>query len=101
MSTHTKSKLYKTETTIRRRLRVAYPPGNVRLVLSIQQDWDKNIAPVERSEDGSTWTVELEADQPFLYFKPCLIRGDEFSLGLVNVSPFPHPRRKQTCLPTK
>ncbi len=78
MSTETKSKLYKTETTIKRRLRVAYPPGNGRLVLRTEDDWDKDIAPVETSEDGSTWTFELEADRPFLYFKPCLIRGDEF-----------------------
>ena len=41
MSTETKSKLYKTETTIKRRLRVAYPPGNGRLVLRTGDDWDK------------------------------------------------------------
>src|SRR4051812_20643853 len=75
MSTGTTSKLYKTQTTLKRRLRVAYPPGNGGLVLRTEQDWDKDINPIETSDDGSIWTFELEADQPFLYFKPCLVRN--------------------------
>ena len=78
MSKATKSKLYKTQTLLKRRLRIAYPAGNGRMVLRTEQDWDKDVAPIEMSDDGSTWTFELEADQPFLYFKPCLIRDDEF-----------------------
>jgi hypothetical protein len=68
-----KPKLYKTETNLRRTLRVAYPPGSGRLVLRTEQDWDKDVEAVSTSEDGSTCTFELEADQPFLYFKPCLV----------------------------
>lgn len=78
MSKDTKSKLYKTQTVLKRRLRIAYPAGNGRMVLRTEQDWDKDVAPIETSDDGTTWTFELEADQPFLYFKPCLIRDDEF-----------------------
>ena len=48
-------------------MRVAYPAGNGRMVLRTEQDWDKDIAPIETSDDGSTWTFELEADQPFLF----------------------------------
>ena len=66
MSKDTKSKLYKTQTLLKRRLRVAYPGGNGRMVLRTEQDWDKDVAPIETSDDGSTWTFELEADQPFL-----------------------------------
>lgn len=74
----TKSKLYKTESTLRRRLRIAYPAGSGRVVLRTEQDWDKTIEPVSISEDGNISTFELEADQPFLYFKPCLVRDDQF-----------------------
>ena len=72
-----KTKLYKTETKLRRRLRVAYPAGNGRMVLRTEQDWDKTIEPVSVSEDGNTSTFEVEADQPFLYFKPCLVQDDK------------------------
>src|SRR5262249_15527451 len=78
MSDAKSARLYKTETTLRRTLRVSYPAGNGRLVLRTEQNWDQDVEPVSTSEDGNTWTFELEADQPFLYFKPCLIRGDEF-----------------------
>jgi hypothetical protein len=71
-----KQRLYKTSTILKRNLRVAYPAGTGSLVLRTEQDWDKDIEPVTISEDGSTFTFELEADQPFLYFKPCLISND-------------------------
>ena len=52
MSTDTKSKLYKTETVLERRLRVACPPGNGQMVLRTDYDWDKDISPIETSADG-------------------------------------------------
>jgi predicted alpha/beta superfamily hydrolase len=72
----TKPRLYKTETRLKRRLRVSYPSGNGNLVLRTEQDWDKDVESVSLSDDGTIWTFELEADQPFLYFKPCLIGSD-------------------------
>jgi predicted alpha/beta superfamily hydrolase len=69
-----KERLYKTETTLKRTLRVSYPKGEGQLILRTEQDWDKDIEPVSVSEDGNTSTFELQADQPFLYFKPCLMR---------------------------
>jgi hypothetical protein len=78
MATTVKQRLYKTEMMLRRTLRVSYPAGNGRLVLRAEQDWDKEIESVSLSEDGNTWTFELEANQPFLYFKPCLVRDGEF-----------------------
>ena len=41
-----------------------------------QCDRDTDVESVSLSDDGTTWTFELEADQPFLDFKPCLISGD-------------------------
>jgi predicted alpha/beta superfamily hydrolase len=77
MATAKKQRLYKTETKLKRNLRVSYPAGNGGLVLRTEEDWDKDIEPVSVSEDGNTSTFELEADQPFLYFKPCLVRDGE------------------------
>ena len=72
-----KPRLYKTETTLIRRLRVAYPAGNGHIVLRTENDWDEDIEPLNVSEDGNTSTFEIAADQPFLYFKPCLVQDAE------------------------
>ena len=68
-------RLYRTERTLTRTLRVAYPSGHGRMVLRTEQDWDRDVEPVAVSEDGNVSTFALEADQPFLYFKPCLVEG--------------------------
>lgn len=73
-----KDALYSTGTVLKRRLRVAYPAGNHKIVLRTQIDWDKNLEAVSVSKDKSTWTFVVEADQPFVYFKPCLIKDDQF-----------------------
>jgi predicted alpha/beta superfamily hydrolase len=77
MTTETsKERLYKTSTVLKRSLRVAYPAGKGRMVLRTEFDWDKDIEPVSVSEDGNITTFEIEADQPFLYFKPILVDPD-------------------------
>jgi predicted alpha/beta superfamily hydrolase len=68
------SRLYTTRTTLERTLRVSYPVGAGRLTLRTEFDWDKDIEPVAVSDDRNTWTFSLRADQPYLYFKPCLAR---------------------------
>ena len=72
-----KQRLYTTRTELQRTLRVSYPAGNGRIILRTEQDWDQDIEAVSVSEDGNTWTFQVKADQPFLYFKPCLVKGDE------------------------
>lgn len=72
-----KERLYKTNTTLERTLRVSYPAGKGRVVLRTEQDWEKNIEPVAVSEDGNTSIFQLRADQPFLYFKACLVQEGE------------------------
>jgi predicted alpha/beta superfamily hydrolase len=69
------TRLYRTERTLTRTLRVAYPAGRGRIVLRTEQDWDKDVEPVSVSKDGNVSTFALEADQPFLYFKPCLVES--------------------------
>ena len=83
MAKPSKTRLYKTERVLNRTLRVAYPPGRGRMVLRTEQDWERNLEPVAVSEDGSVSTFALEVDQPFLYFKPCLVESGatHWSLG--------------------
>jgi predicted alpha/beta superfamily hydrolase len=64
--------MYALETPLRRRLEVRYPAGSGRMVLRTELDWDRDLPPVEVSDDGETSTFELETSKPFLYFKPCL-----------------------------
>jgi predicted alpha/beta superfamily hydrolase len=71
--TEHKERLYKTSTMQKRTLRLAYPSGRGRIILRTEIDWDKDVEPVSVSDDATTSTFELEFDQPFLYFKPCLI----------------------------
>jgi predicted alpha/beta superfamily hydrolase len=71
-----KERLYKTSKTLTRNLRVAYPAGRGRMILRTETDWDKDIESISVSEDGTITTFKIEADQPFLYFKPCLITED-------------------------
>ena len=61
--------------SFKRRVRVCYPAGTGTLVLRTELDWDQDIDPVAVSGDGNTATFEIEAQQPFVYFKPCLIKN--------------------------
>ena len=74
MPTLERSRLYSTRTTLERILRVTYPVGNGRLTLRTEHDWNADIEPIDIADDGNTWIFRLRADQPFLYFKPCLMR---------------------------
>ena len=83
VNTMKNDRLYTTETTLKRTLRVSYPAGNGRVILRTEQDWDKDIEPVALSDDGNTSTFQVEADQPFLYFKACLVQNgrNHWSIG--------------------
>ena len=61
-------------TTVRKVL-VCYPPDNGTLVIRTELDWHKDLYPVNVSDDGSSATFEVEAAQPFVHFKPCLIKN--------------------------
>jgi predicted alpha/beta superfamily hydrolase len=76
MGTSKKERLYKTSTTLKRTLRIGYPAGKGKIILRTELDWDKDIDAIEVIEDGTVSSFEIEADQPFLYFKPILIDAD-------------------------
>ena len=56
-------RLYRTERSLARTLRVAYPAGRGRIVLRTEQDWERDIEPVVVSGDGTQSTFALEADR--------------------------------------
>jgi predicted alpha/beta superfamily hydrolase len=68
--------LYQTQTLLRRKIRVRYPKGEGRMALRTELDWDHDLEPAAVEDDGETSVFELEARKPFLYFKPCLRKGD-------------------------
>jgi predicted alpha/beta superfamily hydrolase len=61
--------------SFKRKVRVCYPAGTGTLVLRTDLDWEHDIDPVAVSSDGNTATFEIEAQRPFVYFKPCLIKN--------------------------
>ena len=69
--------LYRTETVLRRELRVRYPLTEGRIVLRTDLDWDRDVEAASVSDDGTTFTFALEAKKPFLYFKACWRHGED------------------------
>jgi hypothetical protein len=70
-----------TERTTVSTLRVCYPPGTGTVVIRTELDWEKNVHPIDISSDDNTATFEIEASQPFVHFKPCLIKNGTLALG--------------------
>lgn len=70
-------RLYQTGTMLERTLRVAYPAGRGRVVLRTEMDWERDVEPDVLSDDGDTSTFTVRADQPFVYFKACLVTAHE------------------------
>jgi len=71
-----KERLYKTTGMLTRKLRITYPAGKGRMILRTELDWEKDLEAISISENGNTYTFEMAVDQPFLYYKPCLIEDD-------------------------
>src|SRR6476469_758342 len=59
----------------KRTIRISYPAGAGTLVIRTELDWGQDINPVGVSSDGDTATFEIEAQQRFVHFKPCLIKN--------------------------
>jgi predicted alpha/beta superfamily hydrolase len=70
-----KERLYKSSQMLKRALRVQYPADRGQMFIRTELDWDKDVSAATLSEDGTTWTFDVQADQPFLYFKPRLIQN--------------------------
>src|SRR5512140_3055841 len=69
--------MYRTLSTLRRKLRIRYPMMAGRVVLRTELDWNTDLEAESVTDDGMTYTFALEAAKPFLYFKPCLRRGEK------------------------
>lgn len=69
---------YDTEQTLVREIEVCYPAQEGDLVLRTSLDWEKDVAPLSVSPDGTCSRFRIECRRPFLYFKPCLRKDKEF-----------------------
>lgn len=77
MSSPKPERLYKTDDPLQRTLRVGYPAGQGKIVLRTELDWDRDVEPITVSGDGTISTFSVSAHQPYLYFKPCLLRDGQ------------------------
>jgi predicted alpha/beta superfamily hydrolase len=59
-------------------IHVYYPPIEGDIVLRTDADWDRDVVATS-VEDDSHYIFEITTDQPFVYFKPGLRRGDGFT----------------------
>jgi hypothetical protein len=58
-------------------IRVRYPYGGGRLVIYTSDSWETPIEPVEFDEENHLTIFRVETEKTFLYYKPCLIVGEE------------------------
>lgn len=89
------------------RVRVHYPVDTGEVQLRTDLDWDRDVAPIATSRDGSARTFELGDERPFHYFKPVLRRAgelrwaegdDRLSIrGGPVLDVYPHFERDEAC----
>ena len=58
----------------KRTIRICYPAGTGTLVIRTDLDWGR-VNPVAVSSDGNMVTFEIEGQQRFVHFKPCLVKN--------------------------
>lgn len=58
-------------------IRVRYPYTGAQMVIFTELNWEEPIHPVEVNEEKSLTRFVVETDKTFLYYKPCLIIGEE------------------------
>jgi hypothetical protein len=69
--------LYPTDRVLHRQVRVRYPLQDGRIILRSELDWERDVEPTAISDDGVTFTFDVEAKRPFLYFKACWRRRED------------------------
>ncbi len=76
-----------------RKIRVFYPLAKGSMVLRTEAAWDHNVEPETISEDETVFEFRVAAQRPFLYFKPCVIDGNQihWSDGMNNLAVLGEP----------
>lgn len=59
-------------------VKVRYPKTGGRIVLRTEEDWEKDLEPSDVREGGTLHEFRLVTERPYIYFKPCLVEGEEF-----------------------
>ena len=62
---------------MKRQVHVHYPSGTGRIVLRTENDWERDVEPVE--VEGERSIFEVASPHPTLDFKPCLRDGPRFT----------------------
>ena len=57
-------------------IHIHYPLDRGQMVLRTSLDWDLDVPPAHRSEDGQQTEFRLTTDQPYIYFKPVWLVDD-------------------------
>jgi predicted alpha/beta superfamily hydrolase len=63
---------------------IHYPTNGGRLVIRCEEDWERDIEPVEVSEDGTQSVFVIESEEDMVMCKPCLYRDDALHLAVGN-----------------
>ena len=65
------------------KVRVIYPLGGGRMVLRADANWEVNIEATAVSADGTVFEFRVASEQPYLYFKACILdqNGLHWSMG--------------------
>lgn len=53
------------------------PADGERMVVRTDRDWDADVEPVQVDRAAGRYEFRLQPDEPFCYFKPVLVQGDE------------------------
>ena len=64
-------------------IRVIYPLANGRMVLRVDDDWNRDVAAVSVDAGRTTFEFHYNTTKPFFYFKPCIVdpSGFHWSMG--------------------
>jgi predicted alpha/beta superfamily hydrolase len=59
------------------KIQVFYPPGNGKVILRTELDWERDLEPSYVSDDRTMSEFVVETDQKYFYFKPALVGDDK------------------------
>jgi len=59
-------------------IRVIYPLQNGRIILRVDDDWNRNVEAASVDASRTTFEFHYNTARPFLHFKPCLVDQNGF-----------------------
>ncbi len=59
-------------------IRVIYPLQSGKIILRVDDDWDRNVEAVSVDASRTTFEFRYTTTRPYFYFKPCLVDQNNF-----------------------